>query len=604
MFDFTPIGAAILVGGTIYMIVIGRHLLPKRDLTRDLGHAREASRLYDIQERMVFIRLPEDSPLAGKSLLESRLGAVLELNVVTVIRDSNSIMAPQPEFILKGGDRLLVEGQMDRFKEIHGNDYLVVDQQDLSIDKLVSGDIKFAEVYLPLGSSLAGLTLSQCAFRYTYQLFVLAIQRKTTTYYDDLDSIPLKEGDTLLVRGLQTYLDQLEDDDDLLLSKVEISRDFQLEDHFLMAKVPEQSVLVGKSLIESRLGDAFGISVQGIIRKDQTELMPMPDEILQADDTLILKGDINDLRTIEGLQNLMIEIDSQPDLKELETDETAIIEAVLSPHSSLAGKRIRDLDFRAKYGLTILAIWRGGRAYRSHLRDFKIGLGDGLLLFGPRRQLRLFGEEPDFLVLSEEALPEPKLKKAPLALLIMALVITAVILNWLPIAIAAVAGVALMILTGCLGMDEAYRLIEWKAVFLIAGMLPLGIAMEQSGAANLIGDSMITFLGDSGPLALSAGLFLLAVLGSQIMPNPAVAVLLVPIALSTAENLSISPYPLMMTIAVSASAAFLSPVGHPANLLVMGPGAYRFSDYAKVGILLTLVIFVITMLMMPWIWPY
>jgi di/tricarboxylate transporter len=161
-----------------------------------------------------------------------------------------------------------------------------------------------------------------------------------------------------------------------------------------------------------------------------------------------------------------------------------------------------------------------------------------------------------------------------------------------------------MILTGCLGMDEAYRQIEWKAVFLIAGMLPLGIAMEQSGAANLIGDSMIELLGNSGPLVLSAGLFLLAVLGSQIMPNPAVAVLLVPIALSTAENLSISPYPLMMTIAVSASAAFLSPVGHPANLLVMGPGAYRFSDYAKVGLLLTLIIFVITMLMMPWIWPY
>jgi di/tricarboxylate transporter len=238
------------------------------------------------------------------------------------------------------------------------------------------------------------------------------------------------------------------------------------------------------------------------------------------------------------------------------------------------------------------------------LRDFKLGLGDGLLLFGPRRQLRLFGEEPDFLVLSEEALPEPKLNKAPLALLIMALVLTAVILNWLPIAIAAVAGVALMILTGCLGMDEAYRQIEWKAVFLIAGMLPLGIALEQSGAANLIGDNMVALLGNSGPLALSAGLFLLAVLGSQIMPNPAVAVLLVPIALSTAENLSISPYPLMMTIAVSASAAFLSPVGHPANLLVMGPGAYRFSDYAKVGAILTLVIFVITMVMMPWIWPY
>jgi di/tricarboxylate transporter len=383
-----------------------------------------------------------------------------------------------------------------------------------------------------------------------------------------------------------------------------MSRDFHLEDHILMARVPASSNLAGKSLISSRLGDAFGLSVQGIIRQDNTELMPSPEEILQVDDMLILKGNINDLRTIEGLQNLIIDTDTLPDLAELETDETGLIEAVLSPHSSLPGKAVRELDFRAKYGLTILAIWREGRAYRSHLRDFKLRFGDALLLFGPRRRLCMFGTEPDFLVLSEEALPAPRLNKAPLAILIMALVLIPVILNLLPISIAAVVGVALMILTGCLEMDEAYRLIEWRAVFLIAGMLPLGIALEQTGAAKLIGDSMITLLGNAGPLALSAGLFILAALGSQIMPNPAVAVLLVPIALNTAAELAISPYPLMMTIAVSASAAFLSPVGHPANLLVMGPGGYKFSDYIKVGLPLTIIVLLVSLSLMPFIWPY
>ena len=218
--------------------------------------------------------------------------------------------------------------------------------------------------------------------------------------------------------------------------------------------------------------------------------------------------------------------------------------------------------------------------------------------------MNLFGTEPDFLVLTEDALPAPRLNKAPLALIIMALVLIPAILNWFPISIAAVAGVALMILTGCLDMEEAYRLIEWKAVFLIAGMLPLGIALEQTGAANLIGDTLINLLGNSGPLALSAGLFILAALGSQFMPNPAVAVLLVPIALNTATDLSVSPYPLMMIIAVSASAAFLSPVGHPANLLVMGPGGYKFSDYIKVGLPLTLIVLVISLSLMPYFWPY
>ena len=183
-------------------------------------------------------------------------------------------------------------------------------------------------------------------------------------------------------------------------------------------------------------------------------------------------------------------------------------------------------------------------------------------------------------------------------------VLIPVLFNWLPISISAVSGVALMILTGCLNMDEAYHLIEWKAVFLIAGMLPLGIAMDQTGAARLIGDNVISLAGSAGPLAVSAALFLTAALGSQIMPNPAVAVLLAPIALSTAADLGVSPYPLMMIVAISSSAAFLSPVGHPANLLVMGPGGYRFSDYIKIGLPLTLVIMAVTLLTLPYFWPF
>jgi di/tricarboxylate transporter len=161
-----------------------------------------------------------------------------------------------------------------------------------------------------------------------------------------------------------------------------------------------------------------------------------------------------------------------------------------------------------------------------------------------------------------------------------------------------------MILTGCLTMEEAYRYIEWKAIFLIAGMLPLGIAMERTGAASFLANGMISVIGGLGPLAVMAGLFILAALASQVMPNPAVAVLLAPIALSTAGDLGISPYPLMMAVAVSASAAFLSPVGHSANILVMGPGGYRFSDYIKVGLPLTLVVLIVVLLVMPVFWPF
>ncbi|MCJ7735672.1 MAG: SLC13 family permease [Anaerolineales bacterium] len=605
IFDFTPVGLIILISGTLYMILAGRHLLPEKDITRDLGKVLpDVTELYDFQERMAFIQLPEGSPLHGKSLQESRLGAALELNVVTILRDQQTVLAPSPDFILRTGDRLLVQGQLDRLFGIHAPDHHFLDQEQHPIEKIYSADVQLAEATVTPGSSLTGLTLPQAAFRHAYHVIVLAIRRNDKIHYTNLESIHLLEGDTLLIKGRQEHLNDLQGDDDLTLTIPESFQQYQLEDHLIMVSVPNESSLVGYSLVSSRLGDAFGFSVQGIIRQDHTELMPSPNEILQAGDILIIKGKPEDLQTIQGLQKLEIETRIQPDLTALETDETGLIEAILSPHSTLFGKAVRELDFRAKYGLTILAIWREGRAYRSHLRDMKLRLGDAMLLFGPHRRLQIFSAEPDFLVLSEKALPAPRIEKAPIALSIMALVLIPVIFNWIPIAITAVAGVALMVLTGCLNMDEAYHSIEWKAVFLIAGMLPLGIALEQTGAAQLISDNMLLLLGNASPIILTAGLFLLATLASQVMPNSAVAVLLAPIALSAAADLGISPYPLMMTVAVSSSAAFLSPVGHASNLLVMGPGGYRFSDYFKVGFPLTILVLIIVLLVIPIFWPY
>ena len=387
-------------------------------------------------------------------------------------------------------------------------------------------------------------------------------------------------------------------------SSAETAQEYRLEERLVAMRVPDDSPLVHKTLVESRLGDAFGLGVMGIVREGATRLMPDPEEWLAAGDLLLVKGRPDDLLTLEGLQSLEIDAQAPPDLAELESEHVGLTEVVLSPRTTLAGKTLRQIHFRDKYGLSVLAIWREGRAYRSNLRDMALRFGDALLLYGPRERLRMLGEEPDFLVLTEAAQEAPRLNKAPMALLIMAAVLTPVILDWLPIAIAAVAGVVLMILTRCLTMDEAYRAIEWKAVFLIAGMLPLGIAMEQTGAASFLAEGMVGLVGGLGPLAVMAGLFVLAALASQVMPNPAVAVLLAPIALSTASDLGISPYPLMMTVAVSASAAFLSPVGHSANVLVMGPGGYRFADFTKVGIPLTLVVLAVVLLVLPIFWPF
>jgi di/tricarboxylate transporter len=369
-------------------------------------------------------------------------------------------------------------------------------------------------------------------------------------------------------------------------------------------RLPSDSALVGKKLRESRLGEAFGFGVMGIIRGGITDLIPDPDGELFPGDLLLVKGRMDDLLILEGLQSLEIDPQDPPDLRVLESDQVGLMDVVLSPRTTLTGKTLRQIYFRDKYGLSVLAIWREGQAYRTNLRDMALRFGDALLLYGRRDRLQLLDDEPEFLVLTESAQERPQTRKAPIALLIMAAVLIPVIFDWLPIAIAVIVGVVLMILTGCLTMEEAYQAIEWKAVFLIAGMLPLGIAMEQTGAAQLLAEGMVGLIGQFGPVVVMGGLFLLAAVASQVLPNPAVAVLLAPIAFNTANDLGISPYPLMMVVAISASAAFLSPVGHPANILVMGPGGYRFLDYTKVGIPLTLVALLVSLLVVPVVWPF
>ena len=292
-----------------------------------------------------------------------------------------------------------------------------------------------------------------------------------------------------------------------------------------------------------------------------------------------------------------------PDLKTLQSDQVGLTEVVLSPHTTLDGKTLRDLHFREKFGLSVIAVWRGGRPYRSHLRDMQLRFGDALLLHGPRDSFKVLGAEPDFLVLTEEAQQAPRIEKAPLALLILFAFLTSVILGFLPIALAAVIGATVMVLTGVLSMEEAYRYIDWKSVFLIAGMLPLGIALQQTGAAELIAQGLLDAAGKLGSFGIMGGLFLLTALTSQIMPNAAVTVLMTPIAISASMELGISPLPFAMIVAISASSSFLTPVAHPTNSLVMGPGGYRVTDFVKVGVPLTIVILLITLLILPFVWP-
>ncbi len=271
----------------------------------------------------------------------------------------------------------------------------------------------------------------------------------------------------------------------------------------------------------------------------------------------------------------------------------------------LTGKTLRELNFREKYGLNVLAIWREGRIYRTdYLRDMALRFGDALLLYGVRSNFALLGRELDFLVLTESAQERPNLSRAKISIPLMAAVLLPVMLGWLPIYLAAVIGAALMVLTRCLTMEEAYRAIEWKGIFLIAGMLPLGEALGSTGAARYLATGVVEAVGGFGPTAVMAGLMILTFMATCIIPTAALVVLMVPIILSTAADLGVPPYPMMMAMAMAASASFMTPISRPANVMVMGPGGYRFGDYLKLGTPLTLVVLITVMVVLPVFWPF
>ncbi|MCP4428806.1 MAG: SLC13 family permease, partial [Chloroflexi bacterium] len=609
-FDYAPAGLAFLLVGTAFMVIIGRRLLPTRHpaqaiVSREDGDTEE---LYELREALAEIELPTGSGLAGRTLAESRIGRALGLNILAVMRNGRKQLAPIPETILQDGDRFLALGRLDRLKQVNRRANLDIEDQPINLGKLLDGPIGMAEFRITAVSPFVGKTLLQLDIRRQLGVNILAVRRNGQVRRDNLQGTVLETGDWLLVQGTDEQLETLRQLLDFRVLDEEAAAAYQLTDSLLTVSVPEQSPLVGKSLTESRLGQTFGLTALHLTRSDQPEIIPGPDTKLAAGDVLVVEGDPRDLAIVRGLQKLVVHPQPEIELEELTTGtvagQVALADVILSPYTTLANKTLQALNFRERYGLNVLAIWRRGRAYRSNLAERPLRLGDALLLYGPRSKINLLGREPDFLVLHEDAQPELRLEKAPIAGAIMLGVILTVLLSWLPISITAVIGATIMVITGCLDMEEAYRFIEWKAVFLIAGMLPLGIAMDQTGTAAFLAAGMMNAIGGMGPYVVLGGLFVLAMLATLFMPNPVVAVLMAPIALNAAANLGVSPYPLMMGIAFGASASFLSPVGHPANVLVMGPGGYRFSDYVKVGLPLALLLLVVAVTAVPLFWPF
>jgi di/tricarboxylate transporter len=378
----------------------------------------------------------------------------------------------------------------------------------------------------------------------------------------------------------------------------------QLRDYISDVLITSDSPLIGSNLYESRLGADYGLNVLSIIREGSPLVGLHRDVVIKENDNLIIEGSAESIIASGELLKLNIQVGREIDLADLDTEQSHIFEATLAPASTMVGRTLKEVGFRDRFGFTAIAIWRHGDVITEKLSDAELRFGDALLLQGPPGRVRTLQDGNEFLVLEPLEIEPVRKERAPLAAGIMLLVIALAIFSDLGIATAMVFGSVAMVLTGCLSMDEAYKSIDWRTVFLVGGMLSLGMAMENTGTAQFLADLLLGALGAYGPLALLAGIYLLSALITQPMSNAAAIVLMVPIALDIAFGLGANYLTFTMAVVIGAATSFLTPVGHKANVLVFGPGGYRFFDYPRVGFLLTIALFIVSMIFLPIFWPF
>lgn len=362
------------------------------------------------------------------------------------------------------------------------------------------------------------------------------------------------------------------------------------------------SAMAGLSLAEGCWRQKLGLHVVGISRKGELNLAPSPDDEVLEGDVILYTGYVENFGLDRYGLSMVKDLKDLTWSGQLASDQVSLVEVVLAPRSAFAGKTLREIKFREKYDLSALAIWRAGNILREGLGDLPLQFGDALLLQGRRSKISLLREEPGFLILTEDSTNIETPRKALLAVALTTIAVTLPAVNLLPIAESTFAAACFMVLFGCLKMEQAYNAIEWKSVFLIAGMLPLGLAMTSTGTTALLGDLIVHGLGRFGPLAVAAGLYWAATLLSQVLSGQVTPVVLAPIAIAAAQTVGTDPRGLGMAVAMGCSTAFLTPISHSVNMLVMGPGGYQFRDYTRVGLPLSLVLFGVLLITLALFW--
>jgi di/tricarboxylate transporter len=392
----------------------------------------------------------------------------------------------------------------------------------------------------------------------------------------------------------------MEEVEDQYATTEELAGIYRLSERMQAAQILPGSPLIGQSLEQSGIGDRLGLTVIGIRRNGNVLLSPGGEQRILSDDVLLIEGRAERAAQLEAQG---VRISPATTREAFPSRKIELFEVMVAPRSAAIGKTLKNTQFRAKYGLNVLALWQGERFFRTDLGDVVLHGGEALLVNGPRDRIRLLAADPDWIVLHLNVAESFRPEKMRIALAILAgTLLTAAVSPW-PVYAVMFIGALAMLLTGCLTMDEAYGSIDWRSVFLVGGMLPVGIALAGTGAAAMLGDGLIRLLGGMGPRMVAAELFCITAVLTQFLPGgAAVPALLAPIAVAAAQKIGSDPRAFALVVAIATSTSMMTPFAHPVNAVIMAPGGYRFRDYLWIGLPVVVIVFIVVMLTLPIFW--
>jgi di/tricarboxylate transporter len=385
---------------------------------------------------------------------------------------------------------------------------------------------------------------------------------------------------------------------------------YELRQYLTGLVVGPDAKIAGQTLRDSRFGTNYGLQVVGIDRGGKRMAFPRGGTIVEAGDVLIVEGRIPDIARIEEEEHLMI-AGSQPEFPVDPTNrapgpgrEARLAEVIVPPRAAVVGRTLQEINFRNRYGMPVLGIQRHGEPLQGRMRDVVLAPGDVLLVSGSNEELTALHRSGDLALLGAVRLPRKRLRKMKYAFAIIVGVVALAAFEVLPILVSSILGVIAMFLSGCLTPDEAYEDIDWMVLVLLGAIIPLGIAMRNSGTAELIAGTLVSVTHPLGSYGVLATFYILTSVLTELISNNAAAVVLTPIALATAIALGVSPLPFVIAVMFAASNSFMTPIGYQTNTFIYGPGGYRFTDFVRVGGPLNLLLTIAATLTIPFFFPF